>query len=296
MRWKSATERRYYGFISEGMGMKDLPGAVAAIVLIGFSGNAFAKSGGDSNSAPPPAPVHHGASAPLAAPIGGAIPHNSLGGGMPHNFSGPGSYRPMTTVNGSGQRMLVYPGVRNSTIHQPTSSTLNGVRIGGQQGSGKLHSPSGIATISKTKFDPQTSTRLRNWRGGVSTTAQAHQINANNHHHHHDHDWWRHHCAALIFFDWGWWGWDDGWWYPAWGYDPYSYYEYNEPIYGDLAPEQVVAGVQAKLQQLGYYTYAIDGKMGPLTQSALARYQSDHQMNITSGVDPATLNSLGIVH
>jgi len=50
------------------------------------------------------------------------------------------------------------------------------------------------------------------------------------------------------------------------------------------------------LQQLGYYTYAIDGKMGPLTQSALARYQSDHHMNITSGIDPATLNSLDVVH
>jgi hypothetical protein len=278
------------------MGMKDLPGAVVAIVLIGFSGNAFAKSGGNSDSAPAPAPAHHGASAPVAAPIGGGMSHNSLGGGLPHNFSGPGSYRPMTTVNGSGQRTLVYPGVRNSTIHQPTRSNLNSVRTGGQRGSGKLHSASGTAAISKTKLDPQTSTRLRNWSGGVSTTAQAHQINANNRHHHHDRDWWKDHCAAFIFFDWGWWGWYDGWWYPAWGYDPYSYYEYNEPIYGDIAPEQVVADVQAQLQQLGYYTYAIDGKMGPLTQSALARYQSDHHMNITSGIDPATLASLGIIH
>ena len=275
--------------------MKDLPGAVAAIVLIGFSGNAFAKSGGNSDSAPPPAPAHQGASAPVAAPIGGTIPHNSVGGGLPHNFSGPGSYRPMTTVNGSGQRTLVYPGVRNSTIHQPTHSNLNSVRTGGQQASGKLHSPSGVAAVTKTKLDPQTSTRLRNWKGNVSTTGQALQNHLNNVHHHHDRDWWRHHCVALIFFDWGWWGWDDGWWYPAWGYDPYSYYEYNEPIYGDVTPEQIVAGVQAELQWRGYYTYAIDGKMGPLTRAALARYQTDHHMNITSGIDPATLNSLGLV-
>ncbi len=278
------------------MGMKNLLGAVAVGFLIGFSANAFAKSGGNSDSPPPPAPVHHGASAPVAAPIGGAIPHNSVGGNLPHNFSG--SYRPMTTVNGSGQRTLVYPGVRNSTIRQPTNSNFNGVRNGGQQGSGKLHSPSGVATVTKTKVDSQTSTRLRNWTGNRSTTAQAHQINAVNSHHHHDHNWWKHHCAAIIFFDWGWWGWYDGWWYPAWGYDAYSNYEYNEPIYDSngSAPDQIVAGVQANLQQLGYYTYAIDGKMGPLTQSAIARYQRDHRMSITSGIDQPTLTSLGIIH
>jgi hypothetical protein len=278
------------------MGMNNLLGAVAVVVLVGFSDNAFAnKNGGNSDSAPPP-PAHHGSSAPATATTGGAIPHNSVGGGLPRSFSGPASYRPTTTVSGNGQRTLVYPGVRNSTIHQPTNSNLNGVRTGRQQGGGKLHSPSGIATVTRTKLDPQTSTRLRNWTGNRSTTGQARQINANNHHHHHDHDWWKDHCLAFIFFDWGWWGWYDGWWYPAWGYDPYSYYEYNEPIYGDIAPEQIVAGVQAKLQQLGYYTYAIDGKMGPLTQSAIARYQRDHRMNITSGIDPATLNSLGIIH
>lgn len=277
--------------------MKYLFAAVSVVLLPVLGADALAKGNSSSDSAPPPAPVH-GSSAPVAAPAGGAIPHNSVGSSLPHNFSGPGSYRPMTTVQGNGQRTLVYPGVRNSTIHHPVNSNLNNVRTGGQQGSGKLHSPSGIATISKTKLDPQTSARLRNWKGNVSSTGQAHQINANNHHHHHDHDWWKDHCAAFIFFDWGWWGWDDGWWYPAWGYDPYSYYEYNEPIYGSngLTPDQIIAGVQAKLQQLGYYTYAIDGKMGPLTRSALARYQSDRHMNITSGMDPATLGSLGILH
>jgi hypothetical protein len=271
--------------------MKYLFATVSVVLLPVLGADALAKGSGNSSSdsAPPPAPVHHAGSAPVAAPIGG---------GVPHNFSGPKSYQPMTTVQGNGQRTLVYPGVRNSTIHHPVNSNLNNVRTGGQQNSGKLGSPSGMATVVKTKLDPQTSARLRNWKGNVSSTGQAHQINANNHHHHHDHDWWKHHCAAFIFFDWGWWGWDDGWWYPAWGYDPYSYYEYNEPIYGSngLTPDQIVAGVQAKLQQLGYYTYAIDGKMGPLTRAALARYQSDHHMNITSGMDPATLGSLGILH
>ena len=269
--------------------------AFSAVGLLFLSiGNLSAK-GGSSNSAPPPPPAHHSSSAPVTAPAGVRVLPHSTGAGIPHNFSGSGSYRPVTTVNGSGQRTLVYPAVRNSTIRQPTNLNANAVRTGG--GQAKLHAPSGAATITKTKLDPQTSARLRNWSGGVSTAAQARQIHANNCHHHHDHDWWKHHCVAIIFFDWGWWGWYDGWWYPAWGYDPYSDYEYNEPIYGanGLEPDQIVAGVQAKLQELGYYTYAIDGKMGPLTQSAIARYQRDHRMSITSRIDQPTLTSLGII-
>ena len=111
----------------------------------------------------------------------------------------------------------------------------------------------------------------------------------------HDRSWWHNHHNRIVLIGGGYYYWDNGWWYPAWGYDDYSNYEYNQPIYGDIAPDQIVAGVQAKLQQLGYYNYAIDGKMGPLTQSAIANYQRDHRMNITSGVDPAILNSLGII-
>jgi Putative peptidoglycan binding domain len=264
-----------------------LAATISAVGLIGLN-SALAKGGGNSSSnSAPPAPAHRGGSAPVTAPIGG---------GVPHNLSGPGTYRPLTVYR-NGQRALVYPGVRNSAVHHPTNSNL--VSSGAMQRTGgNLRSSSTVASVTKTKLDPLTSARLRNWKGNVSSTGQAHLNNANNHHHHHDHDWWKDHCLAFIFFDWGWWGWYDGWWYPAWGYDPYSYYEYNEPIYASngLTPDQIVAGVQAKLQQLGYYTYAIDGKMGPLTQSAIARYQRDNHMSITSGMDSATLGSLGIIH
>ena len=276
--------------------MKRFGIAIAAVTLLSL-GNLLAKGSSSNSAPPPPAPAHRGASAPAAVPIGSSVPRGAIGGGLPHNFSGSTLYRPTTSVSGSGQRTLVYPGVRNSTIRQPTNLNTNAVRTG-KTGSGKLQSASGIATITKTKLDPRTSARLRNWTGSRATTGQAKQINSLNAHHHHGKNWWRHHCAAIIFFDWGWWGWWDGWWYPAWGYDPYSNYEYNQPIYdaNGQEPDQIVAGVQTKLQQLGYYTYAIDGKMGPKTQSAVARYQSDHRMSITSGIDQPTLVSLGIVH
>ncbi len=114
---------------------------------------------------------------------------------------------------------------------------------------------------NRQRLDPQTKQRLRNWQGRAPGYADAKR----NHHehwqdrHHHDHDWWRHHCDAIVFVGGGFWGWYDGWWYPAWGYDPYySDYDYNGPIYGydGLQPDEVIANVQAALQQLGYYPYA----------------------------------------
>jgi peptidoglycan hydrolase-like protein with peptidoglycan-binding domain len=61
-----------------------------------------------------------------------------------------------------------------------------------------------------------------------------------------------------------------------------------------LAPDQVVANVQSELQRLGYYSYAVDGVLGPLTQEAISRYQRDHGLSITGGVDPETIGSLGL--
>jgi hypothetical protein len=275
---------------------------IGTVVLLAPSGGgAFAKGNGNAGFDAPPT-VHHSADAPMPAPISGA--------GVPHGYSGQhlsagqhmqpssGSYRPVT-ANVNGHKVLVYPSVTSTNVRHSLKSTGNNAvhpTAGSQHSANLQHKSAGMITAKPRKLDPQTAARLRNWSGNRSTTAQAHQINANNSHHHHDHDWWHHHCVAFIFWNWGWWAWDDGWWYPAWGYDPYSNYDYNQPIYGDFTPEQIVAGVQTELQRRGYYTYAIDGEMGPRTRSALNRFQTDHHMNITSGIDPATLNALGLVH
>ena len=279
--------------------------AIAAVVALGLAGKAEAKGNGNTSSNSASSAPHHSSSSSSApttvAPRFSGISHYS-GGAMPYR----------ATVNyQNGNRTLNYPPVGNSVLRHQTHSGANNLNSGyALQRSGNLHQPgsfnhggnshqsSGLNAIGKNKLDPQTSNRLRNWGGNRDSTAQARLNHANNCHNHHGSNWWRNHCAAIIFFNWGWWGWYDGWWYPAWGYDSYSYYQYNEPIYGydGLSPEQVVASVQAQLQQLGYYTYAIDGNMGPLTRAAIARYQRDHLLPITSGIDPATLGSLGIIH
>src|SRR6266403_1076402 len=46
-----------------------------------------------------------------------------------------------------------------------------------------------------------------------------------------------------------------GYWFPAWGYDPYAYYSYDGTIYAynGLTPDQVIVDVQLQLQRAGYY-------------------------------------------
>lgn len=113
----------------------------------------------------------------------------------------------------------------------------------------------------------------------------------------HDRQWWRNHCNRIVFVYGGWYYWDTGWWYPAWGYDPYAFYYYDGPIYAynDLPPDQVIANVQTSLQDEGYYDGEIDGVLGPLTRAAIAAYQADHGLYVTSAIDEPTLDSLGML-
>jgi hypothetical protein len=116
----------------------------------------------------------------------------------------------------------------------------------------------------------------------------------------HDRGWWHHHCDRIVFvtvysqpfpfyFD-------AGYWYPAWGYYPDSYYPYDGPIYGynDLPPDEVIANVQTQLYNEGYYDGPIDGILGPDTRAAIADYQADHGLAVTAAIDQPTVESLGL--
>ena len=115
----------------------------------------------------------------------------------------------------------------------------------------------------------------------------------------HDQGWWRSNYGAdLLLIGGGWYYWNSGYWYPAWGYDSAAaYYPYDGPIYvGDnrVPFDQVVADCQATLQEQGYYKGEVDGLMGPLTRDALASFQRDHGLITTAALDQPTLSSLGL--
>jgi len=112
----------------------------------------------------------------------------------------------------------------------------------------------------------------------------------------HDRGWWQHRYSRIIFVDGGWWYWNAGYWFPAWGYDASAYYPYDGPIYGysNLTPDQVVVNVQTQLARDGYYSGPIDGVLGPNTRQAIAAFQADNGLAVTSTVDEPTMATLGL--
>jgi hypothetical protein len=130
----------------------------------------------------------------------------------------------------------------------------------------------------------------QNWQGSRYTVFRTYTPQW------HDQVWWRSHYNRVVFVYGGWYYWNAGFWFPAWGYAPNAYYAYDGPIYAynNLPPDQVVANVQTSLQQQGYYHGEVDGLLGPLTRAAVADYQRDHGLYITSAIDEPTLSSLGM--
>ena len=125
---------------------------------------------------------------------------------------------------------------------------------------------------------------------------QQYAVFRNYHREWHDRGWWRSHCDRIVFVSGGWYYWNAGYWFPAWGYDPYAYYAYDGPIYAynGLAPDQVIVDVQLQLQRAGYYDGPVDGILGPMTQEAIAAFQADNGLAVTAAIDEPTLATLGI--
>src|SRR5947209_5636838 len=69
------------------------------------------------------------------------------------------------------------------------------------------------------------------WRGDAFR-GQRYAAFRNYHRQWHDRSWWRSHCNRIVFVNAGWYYWNAGYWFPAWGYDPYVTYAYDGPIYG----------------------------------------------------------------
>lgn len=112
----------------------------------------------------------------------------------------------------------------------------------------------------------------------------------------HERTWWVAHYNRVVLMGGGWYYWDAGYWYPAWGYDPAAVYIYDGPIYSydNLPPDEVIMNVQSELEFQGYYHGPIDGQLGPQTRAAIAEFQRDHELEITSAIDEPTVNLLGL--
>jgi hypothetical protein len=114
----------------------------------------------------------------------------------------------------------------------------------------------------------------------------------------HDEGWYHSHYPNVTLIAGGYYFFNNGYWFPAWGYSPSAqYYAYDGPIYvGQHAepPDKVIADVQSLLQQMGYYKGEVDGLLGPLTREALTAYQADQGLTQTAAIDEPTLDTLGM--
>jgi len=130
------------------------------------------------------------------------------------------------------------------------------------------------------------------WQG------QHYQVFRSYHPEWHDQGWYHSHYNRVELIGGGYYFFNNGYWFPAWGYSPSAqYYAYDGPIYaGQRAepPDKVIADVQAVLQQMGYYRGEVDGLLGPMTREALTAYQADQGLTTTAVIDEPTLDSLGM--
>jgi Putative peptidoglycan binding domain len=147
--------------------------------------------------------------------------------------------------------------------------------------------------IASAQFNPNYRIQAaQNWNGTQYNAFRSYQSQW------HDQGWWRSNYDNLSLIGGGWYYWNSGYWYPAWGYDTAAaYYPYDGPVYvgNNAAPlDQVVANVQSALQEQGYYHGEVDGLLGPLTREALAAYQRAQGLYATATIDQPTLESLGL--
>jgi peptidoglycan hydrolase-like protein with peptidoglycan-binding domain len=71
-------------------------------------------------------------------------------------------------------------------------------------------------------------------------------------------------------------------------------YNYADPIFALLAPDQQVIAIQAKLQQVGCYNGPLTGVFDTLTARAVGRFQAKHDLLSTGVIDQPTAEALGV--
>jgi Putative peptidoglycan binding domain len=190
---------------------------------------------------------------------------------------------------------------RNAAVNQARNVEINRAR-----GTEQFRARNNVAINRNRNFAVNQTGNFVFYRGGnvrinndfhsAAFRGQRYAVFRNYHRQWHDRAWWRSHYNRIVFVNGGWYYWNAGYWFPAWGYDTNVYYPYDGPIYGynGLTPDQVIVDVQEQLQRDGYYNGPIDGILGPMTREAIAAFQADNGLAITSVIDEPTLATLGV--
>jgi hypothetical protein len=207
---------------------------------------------------------------PIVTPTQPSTSIDSSTSGWTGRNRGDGNWTTRNGVNNGNQDWRTGRGLRGDSGNWNSNNTVNGSRGGNWRNSDGLHTRSN---------GNQGNYRRHNWSR-----------------HHRNRSWWRNNYTRFALFGGGYYYWNSGYWYPAYGYDPYfTTYTYDAPLYAynDMDPGQVIANVQQALQQQGYYQGELDGTFGPMTRQALLDYQRDNGLPVTGEIDRDTLSALG---
>ena len=180
-------------------------------------------------------------------------------------------------------------GNKPAAVQKPDRATVQNIR---SQHANFHATPSGNVSSAQFNQDYRI-VGAQNWSGPRYEAFRSYQPTW------HDRSWWdSHYHSNILLIGGGWYFWNAGFWYPAWGYDTgAAYYPYDGPIYTGSSSrhaDQVIADVQAVLQHQGFYQGEVDGLLGPLTRDALAAYQDAKGLERTAAIDQPTLESLGL--
>jgi hypothetical protein len=177
-------------------------------------------------------------------------------------------------------------------IHNDAKSLLNKTVKTFQPRHLNFHATPSSVIVSVTFNQDFRIKNAHNWKGPHYEVFRSYQPQW------HDRVWWNSNHKHVVLIGGGWYYWNAGYWYPAWGYDQSAaYYPYDGPIYvGKSAKpfDQIVADVQSILKEQDLYRGEVDGLVGPLTQEALAAYQSALGLEPTASIDQPTLEALGM--
>ena len=237
--------------------------------------------------------------------------------GQPGASATPGAEQPRKGIKGRAAKTAATPAATAAAATPgAAASAAPSVGVAGQRnapanvaGAAKKPAPQQVQQIKaqhanfRAQPKPQqvpAVTFNQNYRiqGSDRWTGPQYEVFRSYHPEWHDQGWYRSRYSRVELIGGGYYYWNNGYWYPAWGYDPSAaYYAYDGPIYvGHRAepPDRVIADVQAELQEMGYYKGEVDGLLGPLTREALTAYQADNGLATTAAIDEPTLDSLGM--
>ena len=237
--------------------------------------------------------------------------------GQPAASATPGAEQPRKGMKGRAAKTSATPATTPAAAAGAVSATPAAATAAGQQ-----NAPANVAGGKKAKPDPQQVQQIKAQHANFRAQPKPQQVPAvtynqnyriqgsdqwqgpqydvfrSYHPERHDQGWYRSRYNRVELIGGGYYYWNNGYWYPAWGYNPSAeYYAYDGPIYvGQRAepPDRVIADVQTELQQMGYYQGEVDGLLGPMTRQALTDYQADQGLATTAAIDEPTLNSLGL--